>query len=284
MAMEKYIICLDKPSQKEKAQKPAQESDISDNSVVTQQSELTSKKLKLGRLAKQSLRFNSAWRNRYPWLEDKKVDDEIRMFCTWCQEINAKNIFAQGGCKDIRQQNLFSSFTIQYEDTKAKALASMRNIYFLSKHYLALNIFPDLCNLVNFIHLNYNEITYQRPPCILNPPHLHLENNNNFDSTNEENYATYQNPVAGISTSELLLFVTQYATNMITSLRNRFPDSNLYHALRIVDPHKIPAEQHALNSFGQKEIIFLGNYYDKDIESEYGLQKLTKLHCLKNGI
>ncbi|CAG8477429.1 510_t:CDS:2 [Racocetra fulgida] len=71
--------------------------------------------------------------------------------------------------KDIGQQNLFST----------------------------LNIFPDLCNLINFTHLNYNEITYRNPSCTINPPYLHLEENNEFDSTNEDNYATYQNPVTG---------------------------------------------------------------------------------------
>lgn len=157
------------------------------------------------------------------------------MYCTWCQDINAKNIFAQEGCewlkeeyltrhikirehmnaakgKDTRQQTLFSSFTIQYGETKAQALASMRNVYFLSKHHLALNIFPALCNLVNFTHSNYSEIIYKNLPCTIDPPSLHLEENNNFGTTNEENYATYQNPVAGREMLESLAYIIEKDT------------------------------------------------------------------------
>ncbi|CAG8495492.1 13027_t:CDS:2 [Cetraspora pellucida] len=149
MTIEKYIICLDKSSEKEKTQEPK----TFVSSSVTQQA-----------------------KKQYSWVKDQLVDGKVQMFCIWCQEINAKNIFVQD--KDARQQNLFSSFTIQYSVTKAKALA-------------------NLCNLVNFIHLNYNEITYHNPPCTLDLPHFHLEENNDFNSSNEENYATYQNSVAG---------------------------------------------------------------------------------------
>ncbi|CAG8821757.1 15164_t:CDS:2 [Gigaspora margarita] len=99
-----------------------------------------------------------------------------------------------------------------YSKTKAKALASIHNIYLLSKHHLTLNIIPDLCNLVHFIHLNYNEITYHNPPCTLDPQHLYLEENNNFDSTNKENYTTYQNPVAGHEILESLAYVIEKDT------------------------------------------------------------------------
>ncbi|CAG8734517.1 20478_t:CDS:2, partial [Gigaspora rosea] len=75
-----------------------------------------------------------------------------------------------------------------YSKTKAKALA------------------------INFIHLNYNEIIYHNPPCTLDPPHLYLEENNNFDSTNDKNYATYQNPVAGREILELLAYVIEKDT------------------------------------------------------------------------
>ncbi|CAG8849839.1 39742_t:CDS:2, partial [Gigaspora margarita] len=91
------------------------------------------------------------------WLKEESLIRHIKIR----EHINA----AKG--KSIRQQNLFSSFTIQYGETKAKALA------------------------INFTHLNYNEITYHSPPCTLDPPHFYLEENNNFDSTNEENYTTY---------------------------------------------------------------------------------------------
>ncbi|CAG8748610.1 4005_t:CDS:2, partial [Racocetra persica] len=151
------------------------------------------------------------WQNRYPWLKDQIVDRQVRMFCIWYQKIRAKNIFAQGGCewlkeeslirhikirkyinaakgKSIGQQNLFNSFTIQYGETKAKALA------------------------INFTHLNYNEITYQNLSCTLDLPHLYLEENNDLDSTNEKNYATYQNPVAGYEMLELLAYIIEKDT------------------------------------------------------------------------
>ncbi|CAG8701652.1 12885_t:CDS:1, partial [Dentiscutata heterogama] len=60
--------------------------------------------------------------------------------------------------------------------------------------------------------LNYNEITYQNPPCTLDPPHIYLEKNNNFDSTNKENYATYQNPVARCDMLESLAYIIEKDT------------------------------------------------------------------------
>ncbi|CAG8741843.1 21391_t:CDS:2, partial [Gigaspora margarita] len=249
-----------------------------------------------------------------------------------------KNIFAQEGCKSIEQQNLFSSFTIQYSKTKAKALA------------------------INFIHLNYNEITYHSPPCTLDLPYLYLEENNNFDSTNEENYATYQNPIAGCEILESLAYVIEKDTiaeinnspfwsilldesNTITNektlaivskhIANNIPlfctakelnltrlihfgsdgasnmtrlynglgtrlkyknlfisanhciahclyllswanvINNLYQILDNVkeafNSHEIPTKPQALNNFKNDELIFLNNYYDKEIESKYGI-------------
>ncbi|CAG8513165.1 4745_t:CDS:2 [Cetraspora pellucida] len=56
-----------------------------------------------------------------------------------------------------------------------------------------------------------------------------------------------------ISTPKLPLFVAQYATNIITN------------------PHEISTKRQALNNFGKDKIIFLGNYYDKEIENEYSI-------------
>jgi hypothetical protein len=48
----------------------------------------------------------------------------------------------------------------------------MRNIFFLSTHHLALNIFPDLSQFVTYQTQNNNKISSDEPLQVLQPPTL----------------------------------------------------------------------------------------------------------------
>ncbi|CAG8492225.1 13384_t:CDS:2, partial [Cetraspora pellucida] len=146
---------------------------------------------------------------------------------------------------------------------------AMDQDFFLVTYFLA-DLFYILHKVINIFQSNYvslGEIKAQLSMAIESITTEFIGSPGNLPQLGTQllNYMTTNR----ISTPELPLFVAQYATNIITSLRNRFPDSNLYHALRIVDPHEIPTKRQALNNFGKDEIIFLGNYYDKEIENEY---------------
>ncbi|CAG8639520.1 3627_t:CDS:1, partial [Dentiscutata heterogama] len=44
-------------------------------------------------------------------------------------------------------------------------------------------------------------------------------------------------------------------------LRNHFPTSHLYHAMRILDPSESPDDQESLRTYGDSDIKFLADFY-----------------------
>ncbi|CAG8625122.1 5065_t:CDS:2, partial [Cetraspora pellucida] len=60
---------------------------------------------------------------------------------------------------------------------------------------------------------------------------------------------------------DVITFITDFGKAVIESLRKRFPDSNLYEAMRILDPKELPKQDRDLVNYGIKEITMLGEFY-----------------------
>jgi len=153
------------------------------------------------------------------------------MYCTWCEEGKANNVFTKG-CNKFKKDyldnhiktethisisklrggstnnpNIITSFIIQFGVEKSNVIALMRNAYFCSKQNLALHIYPDLNNLVEYQIKNYEEINCQIPPTKVLPPPLYSQTLPLTSTTS--NYATYKNPKAGLKFIESISYVIE---------------------------------------------------------------------------
>jgi hypothetical protein len=84
----------------------------------------------------------------------------------------------------------------------------MRNAYFCSKHNLALNIYLDLNNLVEYQLKNHEEIYHQTLPIKVLPPPLYLQTLPLIFTSS--NYATYKNPKARLNFIESISYVIEH--------------------------------------------------------------------------
>ena len=50
---------------------------------------------------------------------------------------------------------------------------------------------------------------------------------------------------------------------MVTSIKNRFPNSSLHFAFRIFDPEELPTNNAQLSQYGNQDIEKLGEFYGK---------------------
>ena len=73
------------------------------------------------------------------------------------------------------QPNIITSFVTQLGVEKSKIITLMRNTYFCSKKYIALNIYLDLNDLVEYQINNYDEINYQTLPTMVLPLPLYTQ-------------------------------------------------------------------------------------------------------------
>ncbi len=73
-------------------------------------------------------------------------------------------------------------------------VTQMRNIYFLSSQNIAINIYPDLANLVNYQKKYSTSIVSDIPLQVFRPPTLPQFNQ---QKALRSNYATYTNKVSG---------------------------------------------------------------------------------------
>ena len=83
----------------------------------------------------------------------------------------------------------------------------MRDAYFCSKQNLALNIYPDLNNLIEYQIKNHNEINYQTLPTKVLPSPLYSQRLPLTFTTS--NYATYKNPKARLKFIESISYVIE---------------------------------------------------------------------------
>jgi hypothetical protein len=73
----------------------------------------------------------------------------------------------------------------------------------------------------------------------------------------------------------LPLFISEFSLAIIKNLEKRFPNRELYHAMRIFDPQELPEFDYNLANYGNIEINILGDFYGND--KMIGEKKFTAL-------
>ncbi|CAG8661700.1 hypothetical protein C2G38_2046492 [Gigaspora rosea] len=130
------------------------------------------------------------------WLEYRNVNGMIFMFCKWCESKNYTNELAKGTSNYRKQsigrylvhhehkaevaakknQNIsVIKFSLQLatDAQKLKTISQMQCIYFAAKKYLALAIYPDLYQFVNFQQKNSEVLKLcDTPEALELPTHL----------------------------------------------------------------------------------------------------------------
>ena len=151
---------------------------------------------------------NPRWLATHAWLEFRKVEDTVYMFCKWCEEAKFTNQMAKGTSvykketidrylkvKDhliAKKQsedlnNIIVGFAKQYDKDKAIVIQQMRCVYFVSKNYISFNVYPKLCQLVKL----KDQIT--TTPQVLALPKQIMDNTISTRSS----YGTYANNDSG---------------------------------------------------------------------------------------
>ena len=108
---------------------------------------------------------------------------------------------------------------------------------------------------------------------------------------NNDSAATYgnilQNYIAkeNISSEELPSFIYDYSLAMVTSIKNRFPNSSLHFAFQIFDPEELPTNNAQLSQYGNQDIEKLGEFYGKErmVSREKFSLLIDKDELKKNG-
>ena len=154
---------------------------------------------------------------------------------------------------------------VQNGDKTAQALLEqMDNEFIMATMFLADLTFI-LKKLINIFQSDYITITHLQP---------HLDTTINTITSyfigNNDSAATYgnilQNYIAkeNISSEELPSFIYDYSLAMVTSIKNRFPNSSLHFAFQIFDPEELPTNNAQLSQYGNQDIEKLGEFYGKE--------------------
>src|SRR5581483_5677165 len=173
------------------------------------------------RLKKENLTFKSSWQIGRPWLEHQSIDNKSFMFCTICQRANGNSLWSKSGCDTMKlefvkrhensAEHRNSLQILSPNQTGIKegvnqmlgmgmdsVVTQMRNIYFLSSQNVAINVFPDLANLVNYQKEHPTSMVSDTPLQILRPPTLLQQKASQTSTvTAISNYATYTNKASG---------------------------------------------------------------------------------------
>ena len=146
---------------------------------------------------------NRDWFHNYTWLGCEGNENTI-LFCKLCRSRNGSTKFALGTTdielKEIKrhletnehEMSEMSESQLQSELNKKKLaiISLMRSIYFLSKHNLSSNIYPDLCELITLQFENYNQLIINEKISTLKPAALEKT------FTPRSTYGSYTNPKA----------------------------------------------------------------------------------------
>ena len=168
-------------------------------------------------LKKENLTFKSSWQIGRPWLEHQIIDNKNFMICTICQKAKGNSLWATSGCdtmklefvkrheNSVEHKNSLQILSPNQTGIKEgvnqmlgigmdSVVTQMRNIYFLSSQNIAINIYPDLANLVNYQKKYSTSIVSDIPLQVFRPPTLPQFNQ---QKALRSNYATYTNKVSG---------------------------------------------------------------------------------------
>ena len=127
-------------------------------------------------------------------MECEIVEDQKLMFCNICQKANLKSsVWSTTGCDYMKleyikrhensnehktsinflnpaQTSIKESVHLLLGMNAKNIIHQMRNVYFLSQHNIALNVFPDMSDFVTYQMNNFDSITNEEPLKILRSP------------------------------------------------------------------------------------------------------------------
>lgn len=127
------------------------------------------------------------------WLEYREVNGTLVMFCRWCESKKYTNELAKGTsnyrkqsidrhlnhhehkteAEARRNQNIIRvDFSRNLDTHKVRAITQMQCIYFMAKKYLALSVYPDLYELIDFHRKNSEVMKLCDTPETLQSPSL----------------------------------------------------------------------------------------------------------------
>ncbi|CAH1769156.1 6227_t:CDS:2, partial [Entrophospora sp. SA101] len=210
---------------------PISSDETSDDTIISDNNNETdelNKRRKLnkknsGRHKKENLKFKHSWKVGRPWLKCEIVEDQKLMFCAMCQKANLKaSLWSTTGCNymkleyvkrhedsnehktsinflDPAQTSIKESVHLLLGMDAKNIIHQMRNVYFLSQHNIALNVFPDMSDFVTYQMNNVDSITNEEPLEILRSPKFEFNKDSleTIKKNQNSNYATYNNKVAG---------------------------------------------------------------------------------------
>ncbi|CAG8489083.1 294_t:CDS:1 [Scutellospora calospora] len=101
--------------------------------------------------------------------------------------------------------------------------------------------------------------------------------NNNVLPTYGQNLLQYIEE-NNLDTSQFLTFISEFASATITSLNNRFPNRELYEAIKIYDPKQLLISNSDLANYSNEVINILSNFYrtEKIINNQQFIPPLEK--------
>ncbi|CAG8664567.1 11178_t:CDS:1, partial [Dentiscutata heterogama] len=164
------------------------------------------------------------------WLEYRDVNGIIFMFCKWCKSKNYANELAKGTRNYRKQsidrhlnhhehkaeaeakknQNIMAiKFSLQLatDACKIKTISQMQCIYFAAKKYLALSVYPDLYQFIDFHQKNSEVMKLCDMPEVLQLP-SHLSKNLPLES-NE--YGSHLSDTSAKDIEEAIVYVIEKA-------------------------------------------------------------------------
>ncbi|PKY47303.1 hypothetical protein RhiirA4_444771 [Rhizophagus irregularis] len=127
------------------------------------------------------------------WLEYREVNGTLIMFCRWCESKKYTNELAKGTsnyrkqsidrhlnhhehkseAEARRNQNIIRvDFSRNLDTHKIRVITQMQCIYFMAKKYLALSVYPDLYELIDFHRKNSEVMKLCDTPETLQSPSL----------------------------------------------------------------------------------------------------------------
>lgn len=164
---------------------------------------------------------NPQWLQTHEWLEFRKVDDVIYMFCTWCEGAKLTNQMAKGTAvykketidrhlkvkdhlivekkRKENQNSIIAGFARQYDKDKTAIIQQMQCVYFASKNYISLNIYPKLCHLVK---LKDQDVTTTNPQVLALPKQIVDD-----PISTHSSYGTYMNHKSGLMFEKSITYV-----------------------------------------------------------------------------
>lgn len=188
------------------------------------------------------------------WLEYRDVEGTLYMFCRWYESKKYTNELAKGTsnyqkqsidqhlnhheykaeAEARRNQNIIRvEFLHQLDANKIKIIMQMQCIYFMAKKYLALSVYPDLYQLIDFYRRNSEVMKLSNTSEALQLPSLLIK-----DLPSESNkYGSHLSNTSAKKIEEAIAYVIEKA--LCEEIRN----SNNW-SIMIDETNSITDEKH----------------------------------------